>query len=85
MFDDIKSMRRDIVIVLIDFGAGEIIRVETLPVPQVKGQLDSTITRWSENSIDDKLYVFSLRVYSTRTEGRMTSAYNGLRPVFIGQ
>lgn len=66
-------------------AAGEVVRVETVPVPQVKGQLDSSITRWSENSVDDKLYVFSLRVFTTRAEGRLISAYSGLRPVSIGQ
>jgi len=46
--------------------AGLLVRVETVAVPVGRaGQLDGSVTRWTESSNEDKLYMFILRVYTT--------------------
>jgi len=60
---------------------GSLIRVETVVVPEGRsGSLKTDITRWTENSNDDKLYLFMLRVYTTSR----SSDVNTLKHLCLG-
>jgi len=48
------------------FCAGEILTVETLGVPKVKGRPQPQATFWSESVDLDAPYMFALRVFGTR-------------------
>jgi len=51
----------------------------TVPVGR-GGNLDTDVTRWTENSNEDKLYMFILRVYTTSR----TSDVNTLKHMCLG-
>lgn len=46
---------------------GEVITVETLNVPKIKGRPQPQATFWSESVDDDSPYVFGLRVFGCRS------------------
>ena len=57
-------------------------RVETVAIPENRaGQLDTGVTRWTDNSNEDKLYLFILRVYTTSRSG---SDVNVLKHMCLG-
>jgi len=54
--------------------SGSLLRVETVVVPVGRaGHLDTDVTRWTENSNEDKLYMFILRVYTTSNPSDVTT------------
>jgi len=58
------------------------VRVETVAIPENRaGQLDTGVTRWTDNSNEDKLYLFILRVYTTSRSG---SDVNVLKHMCLG-
>jgi len=57
------------------------VRVETVAVPVGRaGQLVTDVTRWTENSNEEKLYMFILRVYTTNR----TSNVDTLKHLCLG-
>jgi len=61
---------------------GLLLRVETVAVPVGRaGQLDPSVTRWIENSNEDKLHMFILRVYTT---SRATGNVDTLKHMCLG-
>jgi len=49
------------------FATGDIVSVETVVVPQVKGRARSEWTAWSESVDVDSSYVFALRVFYSKS------------------
>jgi len=73
-----------IIIIIACLDAGDIVSVETVVVPQVKGRARPDWTAWSESVDVDSSHAFALRVFysksvvaiAARPESRRTSVSN---------